>query len=76
MKKDLYDLEVEVSAVSMIVSGLRNQIDDGASVKLNDESLALALHGVSNYLERIAENIVELDENYLLIERENVYEIG
>lgn len=75
MKKDLYDLEVEVSAVSMIVSGLNNQFDEG-SARLNNENFALALHGVSSYLERIAESIIEIDENYLLVEREKAHENG
>lgn len=30
-------------------------------MKLNDENFALALHGVSDYLDRIAESIIEMD---------------
>lgn len=74
MKKDLYDLKVELSAVSAIVAGLGNQLDKGSSVKLNNENFMLALNGVSDYLDRIAENITEIDENYYLVERKKVHE--
>lgn len=44
-------------------------------MKLNDENFMLALHGVSDYLDRIAESITEMDKRYLLIEREKVHEV-
>lgn len=75
MKKDLYDVEIEISAVSAILTGLSFQLDEDGSMKLNDENFMLALHGVSDYLDRIAESITEMDERYLLIEREKVHEV-
>lgn len=75
MKKDLYDVEIEISAVSAILTGLSYQLDEDGSMKLNDENFMLALHGVSDYLDRIAESITEMDKRYLLIEREKVHEV-
>lgn len=75
MKKDLYDVEIEISAVSAILTGLSYQLDEDGSMKLNDENFMLALHGVSDYLDRIAESITKMDKRYLLIEREKVHEV-
>lgn len=75
MKKDLYNVEIEISAVSAILTGLSYQLDEDGSMKLNDENFMLALHGVSDYLDRIAESITEMDKRYLLIEREKVHEV-
>lgn len=74
-EKDLYDVEIEISAVSAILTGLSYQLDEDGSMKLNDENFMLALHGVSDYLDRIAESITEMDKRYLLIEREKVHEV-
>lgn len=75
MKKDLYDVGVEISSISAMVTGLSFQFEDG-SARLNDEHFSLALHGLSEYLDRVADSIEEIDENYMLIERGNVYDIG
>lgn len=71
----MYDVEIEISAVSAILTGLSYQLDEDGSMKLNDENFMLALHGVSDYLDRIAESITEMDKRYLLIEREKVHEV-
>lgn len=71
MKKDLYDVAVEISSVSAMLEGLSFQLEEGAT-RLNDENFALALHGVSNYLERIAESIDEIDEKFVLTDRQNI----
>lgn len=63
MKKynmDLNDLSAEIIAVSMIVTGLTNSLDENCT-KLSDTSLQTAMFGVSRYLERIAEDIDELE---------------
>ena len=54
--KDLSDLSVEISAVSMIITGLSNGFDENCDL-LMPESLKLALFGVAQYLERIAEDL-------------------
>lgn len=57
---DLNDLSAEISAVSMIVTGLTNSLDEDCT-NLNNKSLQLAMFGVSRYLDRIAEDIDELE---------------
>lgn len=63
MMKDLYELSAELNGVSMIVSGLSNQLDDTESDILTPQSMKNALFGVSNYLDRIAEDLIELESS-------------
>lgn len=57
--KDLNDLSAEISAISTIVSGLSVGLDENGT-KLTPEYLKLALFGVAEYLDRIAEDLDEL----------------
>lgn len=61
-KNDIYDISVEISAVSAIVSGLSNQFEDGNS-RLNDDFMNLALFGVSRYLDRIVKDLDAMEVN-------------
>ena len=61
-KKDAYELSVEINAAAMIIIGLSNQCSDECD-RLTDESLQLALAGVSSYLDRIADDIENLEIN-------------
>ena len=56
--KDLNDLSAEVSAVSMIVNGLSNGLDEEHD-HLTTESLKLALFGVAQHVDRIAADLGE-----------------
>ena len=55
-KNDIFDISVEISAVSAIISGLSNQFEDGGT-RLNDDFMNLALLGVSRHLDRISEDL-------------------
>lgn len=57
--KDLNTLSSEISAVSMIITGLTNDLDEDCT-KLSNKALQQAMFGVSNYLDRIAEDLDEL----------------
>lgn len=57
--KDLNTLSSEISAVSMIITGLTNDLDEDCT-KLSKEALQQAMFGVSSYLDRIAEDLDEL----------------
>lgn len=62
MKKyALFDIVIEIEGLSMIIMGLYNQLEWGCD-RLTDEGLRRALCGVSNYLERIADSIEEIDK--------------
>lgn len=61
MKYDLYEITAEINAISMIVSGLANQIDEDCE-RLQDEALKSALFGVSRHLDRVAESLDEIEK--------------
>lgn len=56
--RDLSYLSAEISAVSMIITGLSNGLDEKCD-HLTLESLKLALFGVAQYLDRIAAELGE-----------------
>ncbi len=60
MSKNLFDLSAEIGSVSMIVTGLSNQMDNAKTDSLTVRALSDALFGVSNYLDRIASDLEEL----------------
>ena len=59
--KDLNDLSAEISAVSMIITGLSNVFDEKCD-HLTTESLKLALFGVAQHLDRIAADLGEFQK--------------
>lgn len=59
--KDLNDLHAEISAVSMIITGLSNGLDKEHD-HLTTESLKLALFGVAQYLDRIDADLGEFQK--------------
>ena len=61
MKKDLNQLQAEIMGVSAIVAAIRLQFDEGNG-RMQDEYMDLALCGVMNHLDRIVEDLEELDE--------------
>ena len=60
VKKDLFDIIAEISAVSNIVAGLSNQLGEDKD-SLNARALESALFGVSSYLDRLADDLEEID---------------
>ena len=59
--KDSNDLSAEISAVSMIITGLSNAFDEKCD-HLTTESLKLALFGVAQHLDRIAADLGEFQK--------------
>ena len=59
--KDSNDLSAEISAVSMIITGLSNGLDEEHD-HLTTESLKLALFRVAQYLDRIAADLGEFQK--------------
>lgn len=58
-KMDLSELSAELSAASMIITGLSNHIDEDCT-KLTPTALQQALFGVTYYLDRIAQDLAEM----------------
>ena len=59
-KFDAYDLSVQIMGVADIVSGLSLQFN-GCGDRMTDDSMNSALIGISRYLERLAEDVGELE---------------
>ena len=59
--RDLCDLSAEISAASMIITGLSNGLDKEHD-HLTTESLKLALFGVAQHLDRIAADLGEFQK--------------
>lgn len=59
MKYDLYEISTEINAISMIVTGLANQIGEDSD-SLQNEPFKSALFGVSRHLDRVAESLTRL----------------
>ena len=62
MNRGLYELHVEITGISMILSGLSNQLDSTVSDSLTPEALNSALCGIANYLDRIADDLLVIDD--------------
>lgn len=60
MKNDLFSIVAEISAVSNIVTGLSNQLTENSD-SLSVEAFQTALFGVSSYLERLADDLEEIE---------------
>lgn len=56
IKKDLYEISTEISGISALVSGLYNQLDTDSD-RLTIESFRTAMFGISNYLDRISDDL-------------------
>lgn len=61
MSKDLFVLSAEITGISMIVSGLSNQLDNTETEILTPGAMHDALFGVSNYLDRIASDLLKME---------------
>ena len=61
-KINLSDLSAEITGISRIISGLSNQLDNKKTDTLTVESLQAALFGVSTYLDRIADDLRDMEE--------------
>lgn len=68
--KDLYELSAEVGSVSLVLTALSYQLDNYKGDRLTEKSLRNAIHGVICHLDRISEDITEIDEKCNLTERE------
>lgn len=61
-KINLCDLSAEITGISRIVSGLSNQLDNNKTDTLTVGSLQNALFGVSTHLDRIADDLHDMEE--------------
>ena len=62
MQRDLFDLSVEINGIALLISALGNQLDPDCTDTLTPASLKDALFGVSVHLERISEDIENIEK--------------
>lgn len=62
MKKDLFGLSAEISGIAMMVTGLSNQLDNNKTDTLTVSAMEDALFGISSYLIRISDDLIEFEE--------------
>lgn len=55
--KDINDCAAELMGLSMVLTGLSNQLDNNKTDTLNQDSLSMALFVVSKHLDRIADDL-------------------
>lgn len=70
MKYDLGDIQVEIRAVSALASGLGSQCEEGGNT-LTSETLTLAILGISSHLDRVAENLEQIESDYYAQQKNN-----
>lgn len=58
-KYDFFCLSVEISGIAAVITGLGNTLDRNCD-RLNDEYFRLALNGISDHLDRIADELAEM----------------
>lgn len=61
MTKELCELSMEINSISLTLIGLSNMLVPECD-HLTDESLISALWGISNHLDRIAEDLDAIDK--------------
>lgn len=61
MIKELYELSLEISGVSLMLTGLSNTLEPECDHP-TDESLQMVLWGVSSHLDRIAKDLDAIGE--------------
>lgn len=66
---DLYDLSSELTAASAILTALSLQLDNEDADRLTEKHLRDAIFGASCYIDRISEDIIEIDNKYDMHER-------
>lgn len=61
MKRELFNISAEIDGISKIIIGLTNQLDNSKTDTLCVDSMQQAMFGVSTYLDRIAEDLCNID---------------
>lgn len=64
MAKELYELSLEISSISLMLTSISNTLEPGCT-RLTDESLSMVLWGASNHLDRIAKDLNVIDGSNL-----------
>lgn len=61
MKREIYEISAEINGISNIIIGLSNQLDSNITDTLSTESMQQAMVCISTYLDRIVEDLDDID---------------
>ena len=61
MKREIYEISAEINGISNIIIGLSNQLDSNITDTLSTESMQQAMVCISTYLNRIVEDLDDID---------------
>lgn len=67
MKREICEISAEINGISNIIAGLSNQLDNSKTDTLSTESMQQAMVCISTYLDRIVEDLDDID---MLIEED------
>lgn len=61
MKREIFEISAEINGISNIIVGLSNQLDNSKTDTLSTESMQQAMVCISTYLDRIVEDLDDID---------------
>jgi len=61
MKREIFEISAEINGISNIIIGLSNQLDNSKTDTLSTESMQQAMVCISTYLNRIVEDLDDID---------------
>ena len=61
MKREIFEISAEINGISNIIVGLSNQLDNSKTDTLSTESMQQAMFCISTYLDRIVEDLDDID---------------
>lgn len=76
MKRKIYEISAEINGISRIIVGLSNQLDNSKTDTLSVESMGQAMFGISNFLDRIAEDLEDIDMQIAQARRKEANKMG
>lgn len=76
MKREIFEISVEINGLSNIIIGLTNQLDNSKTDTLSIESMQQAMVSISIYLDRIAEDLEDIDMRIAQARRKEANRMG
>lgn len=76
MKREICEISAEINGISNIIAGLSNQLDNSKTDTLSVESMQQAMFGISNFLDRIAEDLEDIDMQIAQARRKEANRMG
>lgn len=76
MKREIFEISAEINGLSNIIIGLTNQLDNSKTDTLSIESMQQAMVSISIYLDRIAEDLEDIDMRIAQARRKEANRMG